>query len=329
MAATTDQGAEPAATARRARPCGPQSRECARAVSSSSTMPSVTSTAVRTDRVDRRQSSSAPVNSNSNSAASVSSAAIRRSRMRRRAAARSSSDTVTATSGSSDGERMMKALGIGFRPAFELEAQGHRHDAGLEQERRAGERGAPGPGQRCFRDDRADVARRIGRIEHGLDASQLQALGALREEERCRSGQAIVGHVFGSSRPRDRFVRAAVDRQRHVRRFGRGHHLLEQPAPRRLIALIRRGAAPPGRAAPRAPPCRGGWSTRRIHPPPRPSAATREVSRSPPSCVRSITTAAMAMAAAATRPPAASRPTARVTKGGKVIRSVIVECQLC
>ena len=39
----------------------------------------------------------------------------------------------------------------------------------------------------------------IGGIDHGLDADQLQALRALRQEERRRTGQPIVG--TSSDRP--------------------------------------------------------------------------------------------------------------------------------
>jgi len=45
--------------------------------------------------------------------------------------------------------------------------------------------------------------------------------------------------------------------------------------------------------------------------------------------VRSITSAAIAIAAAITTPPNAMRVAARVTKDGNVIRTVIVECELC
>ena len=260
----------------------------ARAVSSSRTMPSVTSTAVPTDRVDLRQSSSGPVKSNSNSAARVSSAASSRSRIRWRATARSSSGTVTATSGSSDGERTMNALGSVSAPPSNWRRKATGTMLVSRENSDAGERGASGPGQRRFRHDRADVARGIGRIEYRLDANQLQALGALRQEERRRRRSAdprARPRIARSTPParscrrRRQAPRSATARRRSPVRTAGG-----APPDRR----DRRDATCPGRAAPRARPHRGGWSARRIHPPPRPSAGhARSRGPRPAACARS------------------------------------------
>ena len=75
------------------------------------------------------------------------------------------------------------------------------------------------------------------------------------------------------------------------------------------------------------------WSSRAVRAANSPSTSAcslaRDAARSPPSAVRSMTRADTAIAADATAPPSTMRLTARVTKGGKVIGTVIVECELC
>ena len=318
----------PATTAQPAPLCAPQSTAGRARRAAAGRIPSVTSAAVRTDRVDRRQSSSAPVKSSSNNAASVSSAANRRPRMRRRAAARSSSDTVTATSGSSDGERMMNAVGSDSGPP----SNWRRNATGtilVSSKNVAPSAAPPDPRQLRFRDHRADVARRIGGIEHGLDANQLQALAYF---VRGRARPVRSGDHRGRFRigPSTRPVHPCPRRPRAPRSA-----LRPRPSPARTAGAApldrpdRRGAARPGRAAPRAPPCRGGWSTRRIHPPPRPSAGpARSRGPRPAACARSPPRRWRWRRRPRGRRPRAG-PTARVTKEGKVIRSVIVECELC
>ncbi len=70
----------------------------------------------------------------------------------------------------------------GIGRAFELQPQGHRNNAGLDRKLGALQRRAADARQLRFGDDGADAIGGIGRIENRLDADQLQALAALRQE---------------------------------------------------------------------------------------------------------------------------------------------------
>ena len=164
----------------------------------------------------------------------------------------------------------------------------------------------------------------------GLDADQLQALAALREERATpgRTGDRRARPRIGRARPpagwrRRRSVTATFGSRRA------GRDLIEQLPRAPPHRPARRAAASRGRASRRAPPGRAAPVSAANSPSTSALSRARDAARSPPSCVRSITSAATAIAAAATRPPSAMRVAARVTKGGKVIRTVIVECELC